>query len=169
MIREYAPIGLIPAAWAMTFATMIYPGIDTYWIRHMHYFMLIFLTGFTVLSWKQMGKDPVLDIWRKVIGVGIIFTGLGALRFSTNSYSGFLGGLSLVYWFLTPGIALYYSSKEMNEYPGLYEKLGGESIVGFALFSIGVYSDVISLQMIGIIGIAIVQTISIALASKLDS
>lgn len=169
MIRDYAPIALIPAAWVMTFATVIYPGIDTYWIQNMHYFMLLFLTGFTVLSWKQMGSDPVLNIWRKVIGAGIIFTFFGALSFTSEAYSQILGFSSLTYWFLAPGVALYHSSKEMERYSSLYEKLGAESIVGFALFSIGLYSDIISLQMIGIIGVAIVQTISIAIASKIDS
>ncbi|MFO7793693.1 MAG: hypothetical protein R6V35_01840 [Candidatus Nanohaloarchaea archaeon] len=169
MIREYAPIGLIPAAWAMTFATIIYPRISTYWIQHMHYFMILFLAGFTVLSWKEMESNPVLDIWRKVIGAGILFTGLGALSFTVSSYSQILSFTSLAYWFLAPGIALYYSSKYMDEYSGLYEKLGGESVVGFAIFVLGLYSEVISLQIIGIAGIAVVQTYSILIASKLDS
>ena len=169
MIREYAPIGLIPAAWAMTFATMIYPGIDTYWIQHMHYFMILFLAGFTVLSWKEMESDPVLDIWRKVIAAGTLFTGLGALSFTLNSYSEILGFSSLAYWFLAPGIALYYSAKHMDSYSGLYEKLGGESMVSFAIIVLGLYSEVISLQIIGIAGIAVAQTYSILIASKLDS
>jgi hypothetical protein len=169
MIREYAPIALIPAAWAMVFATMIYPGISNYWIQHMHYFMLIFLAGFTALSWKEMESDPVLDIWRKVIGAGVVFTGLGALSFTSSSYSQILGFSSLAYWFLAPGIALYYSSKRMNQYSGLYEKLGGESFVGFTLFILGLYSEVLSLQILGIAGIAVAQTWSIFVASKLDT
>lgn len=169
MIREYAPIALIPAAWAMTFATLIYPGISTYWIQHMHYFMLLFLGGFTVLSWKEMGSDPVLDIWRKVIATGVIFTGLGALSFTVNSYSQILGFSSLAYWFLAPGLALYYSSDHMEEYSDLYRRLGGESVVGFGSFILGLYSEVVSLQIIGIVGIAAVQTWSIVVASKLDS
>lgn len=169
MIREYAPIALIPAAWGMTFATIVYPEISTYWIQHMHYFILLFLGGFTMLSWNQMESDPVLDIWRKVIAAGVIFTGLGALSFTINSYSQILGLSSLAYWFLAPGIALYYSAKRMDQYSGLYEKLGAESIVGFALFVLGIYSDVVLLRIIGIAGIAVVQTWSIVVASKLDS
>jgi hypothetical protein len=169
MIREYAPIGLIPAAWAMTFATLIYPGVSTYWIQHMHYFMILFLGGFTVLSWKEMDSDPVLDIWRKVIAAGVIFTGLGALSFTIDSYSQVLGFSSLAYWFLAPATGLYFSSKHMNQYSGLYEKLGGESFVGFTLFILGLHSDVVSLQILGITGIAVAQTWSIVVASKLDS
>lgn len=169
MIREYAPIGLIPAAWAMVFATLIYPGISPYWIQHMHYFMLLFLTGFTVLSWKEMGSDPVLDIWRKVIGAGVIFTGLGALSFTSNAYIKILAFSSLAYWFIAPGLALYRSAEFMDNYSDLYRKLGGESIVAFMLITLGLYSESLSLQIIGLAGIAIAQTASIVVASKLDS
>ena len=168
MIRQYASIGLIPAAWAMTFATMIYPGISTYWIQHMHYFMILFLGGFTLLSWKEMDSDPVLDIWRKVIAAGVIFTGLGALSFILTESGSLLGFLSLSYWFLAPGIALYYSSEYMEEYSTLYRRLAGESVIGYLLLILGLYSKVISLQVIAIIGIAVVQTASIVVASKLD-
>ena len=169
MIREYAPIALIPAAWAMTFTTMISPEISTYWIQHMHYFMILFLGGFTVLSWKEMKSDPVLDIWRKVIAAGIIFTGLGALSLTISSYSQILSLFSLVYWFLAPGVALYYSSDHMNEYSDLYQRLGGVSVIGLGIFILGLFSEIVSLQIIGIIGIAVVQTWSIVVASKLDS
>ena len=169
MIREYAPIPLIPAAWALTFATLVYPGIDTYWIQHMHYFMVLFLGGFTVLSWKKMGEDSVLDIWRKIIALGTVFTGLGALSFITTDYSSILGYLSFSYWFLAPGIGLYASSRHMNNYSKLYRQLGGESVIGFVLILLGLYTDSLILQIIGIVGIAVVQTISIVTASKLDS
>ena len=168
MIREYAPIGLIPSAWAMTFATMIYPGISTYWIQHMHYFMILFLAGFTVLSWKEMDSDPVLDIWRKVIAAGVIFTGLGTLSFTLNSYSQILSFTTLAYWFLAPGLALYYSAKHMEDYSDLYDKLGIESVIALAVFVLGLYSEALTLQILGIAGIAVVQTISIAIASKID-
>lgn len=168
MIREYAPIGLIPAAWAMTFATMVYPGISTYWIQHMHYFMLLFLAGFTVLSWQEMESDPVLDIWRKVIASGIIFTGLGALSFTLTSYSQILGLSSLAYWFLAPGVALYYSAKHMEDYSILYERFGVISIIAFAVFGLGLYIEIVPLQILGIVGITGLQTMSIIIASKLD-
>lgn len=169
MIRDYAPVGLIPAAWAVTFATLIFPNISNYWIQHMLYFMILFLAGFTVLSWKEMESDPVLDIWRKIIATGVIFTAFGALSFTLNSYSQILGFSSIAYWFLAPGIALYYSAKHMENYSDLYEKLGVESFIACAVFVLGVYSEVLSLQILGIVGIAVAQTISIAVASKLDS
>ena len=168
MIREYAPIALIPAAWAMTFATMIYPGLDTYWIQHMHYFMILFLAGFTALSWNEMKKDPVLEIWRNVIGLGVLFTGLGALSFTLTNYSSVLGFLSLSYWFLAPGAALYYSAEYMDRYSKLYRRLAENSVVVYALLVLGLYTEVVSLQIIALAGIAVVQTTSIVTASKLD-
>jgi hypothetical protein len=174
VIRENAPIALIPAAWAVTFGTMIYPGIDTYWIQHMHYFILLFLSGFTVLSWKEMGKDHVLDIWRKVIGAGIIFTGMGALSFTLTEYSFLLGLSSISYWFLAPGIALFYSSKQMKKYSGLYGKLGSLSITAFVLFILGIYTfgpikEFNIILTTALASIALIQTASIITASKLDS
>jgi hypothetical protein len=70
----------------MTFLTVVEPGIDTYWIRHLNYFMVLFLTGFTVLSWKKMSNNSVLNIWRAVIALGSVFTFAGALSFSLNDY-----------------------------------------------------------------------------------
>jgi len=167
MIREYAPIGLIPAAWAMTFATMIYPGLDTYWIQHMHYFVIFFLSGFIVLSWKEM-DSLVLGIWRKVIAAGIMFTGFGALSFTFEPYSSVLGFLSLSYWFLAPGAALYYSSKHMDRYSRLYWRLAGKSAIAYVILILGLYTEITSLQVIAFAGIAVVQIVSIITASKLD-
>jgi hypothetical protein len=168
MIREYAPIALIPAAWVMTFVTMIYPGLDTYWIQHMHYFMIFFLAGFTVLSWRQMGEEPVLDIWRKVIGTGIIFTGFGALSFISNSYTTLLGALSLGYWLLAPGIGCYLSAEEMDEYSREYRGVGYAGINAMLLTSTGIYSTLYSISSLGIALAAVSQTYSIVIAAKLD-
>ncbi|PSH01206.1 MAG: hypothetical protein BRC26_04110 [Nanohaloarchaea archaeon QH_8_44_6] len=151
----------------MTFATMIYPGLDTYWIQHMHYFIILFLSGFTVLSWKEM-ESPVLGIWRKVIAAGIIFTGSGTLSFAFEQYSSVLGFLSLSYWFLAPGAALYYSSKHMDKYSTLYQRLAGKSAISYMILILGLYTELTSLQAVAFTGIAVVQAASIVTASKLD-
>jgi len=167
MIREYAPIALIPAAWIMTFATMIYPGIDTYWIQHMHYFMLLFLAGFTVLSWKEM-DSPVLDIWRKIIAAGVIFTGLGALSFTTSNYSRLLAGASLAYWLLAPGIGCYLSAKEMNEYKKEYRAVGYAGLISLLITFSGILSQTAFVITVGLAFAVISQTYSIFIAAKLD-
>jgi len=167
MIREYAPIALIPAAWIMTFATMVHPGIDTYWIQHMHYFMLLFLTGFTILSWKEM-DSKVLDIWRKIIAAGILFTGLGALSFTNNSYSGLLAGASLAYWLLAPGIGCYLSAKEMNEYKKEYRAVGYAGLISLLITFSGILSQTAFVITVGLAFAVISQTYSIVIAAKLD-
>lgn len=169
MIRDYAPIALIPSAWILTFLTIIHPGISELWVQQMHHFMLIFLIGFTFLSWREMKKDEILDIWRKVIAAGILFTGLGALSFQVRNYAQILAWTSIIYWFVGPATGLYYSSLKMDEYSNLYRKLSGESLVAVALFILGTYSGVVSLQIIGVLGIAAAQTLSILKASELDS
>jgi hypothetical protein len=167
MIREYAPIGLIPAAWIMTFLTMIHPGISTYWIQHMHYFMLLFLTGFTVLSWKQMNSD-VLDIWRKIIAAGILFTGLGALSFTTSTYTGVLAALSLGYWLIAPGIGCYLSAQNMDSYVKEYRGVGYAGIVALMLTFAGVFGGIEAVTASGFAVAAVSQTYSIVIAGKLD-
>jgi len=168
MIREYVPIALIPAAWAITLAMITYPGLETYWIQSMHYLMILFLGGFTALSWKEM-SSPVLVIWRKMIAVGILFTGLGALSFSFTGFSYFLKFLSLSYWFLAPSVALYYSSEYMDKCSMLYRRLAYGSAIGYVILILGIYADVISLQMIAFAGVAVIQTMSIVTASRLDN
>ncbi len=169
MIRDRGPILLIPAAWMLTFATIIYPGVDPYWIRHMHYFMVLFLTGFSLLSWQEMGRDEVLDIWRKVIAAGAVFTLLGALSFSVPNYSSVLAWSSVIYWFLGPGIGLYLSAEHMDQYSDIYRKLGLESGVSFIAFAIGITMSMDILTGLSIAGIAVSQTASMVLAARLDS
>lgn len=168
MIREYGPIALIPSAWLMTFATMIYPSLDVYWIQHMHYFMLVFLTGFTIFSWKEMGENPVLDVWRNVIGAGILFTSFGALSFHTTSYMNLLAGLSLGYWLLAPGIGCYFSAKEMTSYKESYKRVGFSGIISAILVSTVILTGSNIVVSLGFALAAISQTYSILIAAKLD-
>lgn len=167
MIREYAPIGLIPAAWIMTFLTMIYPEISTYWIQHMHYFMLLFLGAFTVLSWKQMSSD-VLYIWRKIIAAGILFTGFGALSFTTSSYTSVLTALSLGYWLIAPGIGCYLSAQKMDSYVKEYRGVGYAGIVALLLAFAGIFGGLEVVTALGFAVAAVSQTYSIVIAGKLD-
>lgn len=168
MIREYAPIGLIPAAWAMTFLTMVYPKIDSYWIRHMHYFMLLFLTGFTLLSWRRMGEDRVLDIWRKVIAAGVLFTGLGVLSFTVESYSQVTSGLSLGYWLVAPGLGCYLSSRPMDAHSRAYRAVGYLGVTALILSFAGLAAGLDAVTSLGFSVAAGSQSYSILIAAKMD-
>ena len=167
MIREYAPIPLIPAAWVMTFATMVYPGISPYWIEHMHYFMVLFLAGFTVLSWSDM-DSPVLDIWRKIIGAGILFTGFGAASFTLTSYSTVLSGFSLAYWLVAPGIGCYLSARHMDEYVEEYKGIGYAGVTSLLLVLTGLASGIGAGLVAGFALAAVSQTYSIIIAARMD-
>lgn len=166
MIRDRGPILLIPAAWALTFLTMVME-FDPYWIRHMHYFMVLFLAGFTVLSWKEMER-PVLDIWRNIIAAGIIFTGLGALSFSISEYSQLLAGASLAYWFVAPGIGLILSAREMDEYSERYRQLGAASIIALPIFALEIFLTAEIIYTLAFLIAAVSQAWSMLIASKLD-
>ena len=168
MIREYAPVGLIPAAWVMTFLTVIEPGIDTYWIRHMHYFMVLFLAGFTVLSWKKMSNNSVLNIWRNVIALGTVFTFAGALSFSLNDYKTALSSLSLGYWLIAPGAGVYLSSRKMDNYVKEYKAIGASGLLCLTFAAAGVITSSDLALGAGFIIAALSQTYSIVLAAKMD-
>ena len=168
MIREYAPIGLIPAAWIMSFLTMVYPGIDSYWIRHMHYFMIVFLAGFTLLSWRTMGEDSVLRIWRAVIAVGVLSTGLGASSFAVESYSQVLSGLSLGYWLVAPGVGCYLSSRMMGDYSREYRAVGYVGVTALLLSFAGIAGNLDVVTSLGFSVAAVSQSYSIFVAARMD-
>lgn len=168
MIREYAPIGLIPAAWILTFVTIVGPGVDVYWIQHMHYFMVIFLTGFVILSWKRMGKNKVLDTWRKIIALGAVFTGTGALSFTLQEYQSILASLSLGYWLVTPGIGTYISSKHMDENIKEYQGVFAAGLTSLIIFYTGIASSLDVATGIGLLLAALSQTYSIFIAARMD-
>jgi hypothetical protein len=168
MIREYVPIGLIPAAWVMTFLTMVHPEIDSYWIRHMHYFMLLFLTGFTLLSWRRMGEDRVLDIWRKVIAAGVLFTGLGALSFTVEPYSQVSSGLSLGYWLVAPGLGCYLSARQMGAHSRAYRAVGYVGVTALLLSFAGLTTELDAVISLGLSVAAVSQTYSILIAARMD-
>lgn len=167
MIRDFAPVLLIPAAWILTLAT-IFHGFDVYWIRHMHYFIILFLTGFTVFSWSEMGDNSVLRYWRLVIGGGIVFTFFGALSFSVQSFSNLLAGVSLFYWIAAPGAAFYSSAKLMNRYSRAYKLIAGSSILAGALFLLSSHFNASLFSVFCLLVVLIAQLIGMICAVKLS-
>lgn len=167
MIREYAPIPLIPAAWLLTFSTVVYPGLSTYWIRHMHYFMLIFLGLFAVLSWREM-DEPVMKTWRNIIAAGFFFTALGTAGFHINNYQNFLFLAALKYWFIAPVYGFEVTSRNLDKYSDEYRYLRDLGAVFALIFIAGLYVKTDLIIGAAFIGTALVQAASILMASKLD-
>ncbi len=168
MIREYAPIGLIPAAWAVTFWTVVYPGLETYWIEHMHYFITGFLGLFILISWNEMSSGA-LKTWRNIILLGIFATGAGALSFNLEFYPHVLASISVFYWLAAPGIASYYMSEDMGSYSKGYRFVGYAGITSLLLYLQGYILGSEIFKASAIIIAAVSQSYSILVASKLDS
>lgn len=167
MIRELGPVVLIPAAWTLTFLTAVYPGVDTYWIEHMHYFMILFLAGFTVTSWRQMDR-AVLSTWRWVIAIGLVPTVAGAVSFSFDTFDGVLAGFALLYWLVAPGIAAHYTSDRMAGYGTQYRAVGYAGVTAGLLYSLGILLGSDPFRVLGIATALVSQTYAMVVAARLD-
>lgn len=167
MIRELGPIVLIPAAWVLAVLTVVYPEVDTYWIEHMHYFMVLFLAGFTLTSWEKM-DTAVLKTWRWIIAVGVFATAAGAVSFHVDSFDQVLASLSLLYWLVAPGVAAYYTKGQMDEYEEEYKIVGYAGVIALSVYLIGITIDGNLLKVLGIGTALVSQTYSIIVAARLD-
>jgi len=167
VIREFGPVLLIPAAWGLTALTVVY-GVDPYWIKHMHYFMMLFLAGFVVTSWTEMDSE-VLGVWRWVIAVGLVPTVAGAASFLVDPFEGVLAGSSLLYWLVAPGIAAYVTSTRMGGYERPYRLVGYAGVAALVLYAAGFAIDSDPVRLLGIIAAVVSQTYSIVVAARLDS
>lgn len=167
MIREYGPIPLIPAAWILTFLTVVYPGVDPYWIKHMHLFMLAFLAFFALFSWNEM-QGKVMRTWRNVIATGFFFTAIATAGFYLNHYREILSFTGIIYWFTAPAHGFKVTSENIDDYSDFYRYLGFLSIPATFLFALGYSMNMVNLMGAGFVMIAVLQLASIVLASKMD-
>lgn len=166
MIREFGPVVLIPAAWTLTALTVVY-DVDPYWIEHMHYFMVLFLAGFVLTSWREMDGE-VLGVWRWVIAVGLVPTVAGAASFLVDPFEQALAGSSLLYWLVAPGVAAYVTSDRMGGYERPYRLVGYAGVAALLLYASGHLVDADPLRLLGIAAAVVSQTYSIVVAARLD-
>ena len=167
MVKDYLPILLIPAAWVLSFLTIVYPRISSYWIEHMHYFMLIFLTVFAILGWRRLSEEEVISTWRNIIVAGIPFTVIGTAAFLMPQYSSILGGTAIAYWIAAPGIGFYLTADSM-EGGQIYRKLAIASLISAVIFVTGALMNMPYIMGTSFVIVAIAQTISILKASRMD-
>ncbi len=167
MIRQYGPIVLIPAAWLVSLGT-IFLSLPVYWVENMYYVMSVFLIGFIYFSWRQMVKDPVLNIWRKIIAAGILFTLIGVLSFHTAFYSDLMASISMLYWVIAPGLGCYTSATHMQKYSDIYRGIGLASVFSFLAVAGGIISGFEFFLGAGIVLAALIQSLSIFIAAKMD-
>lgn len=161
MIRERAPIVLIPAAWALTGYTVLTEA-SPYWIRGMNLFITAFLAVFAASSWRKMSSG-VLRIWRTVIAAGAAATAIGTLQFyGFNRFA----WVSVTYWFMMPGVALIMTSEQTEK--EIYRWQGYTSIAAYAPFAAGILRGNEALTALGILLVAASQAWSMYTTSKID-
>lgn len=168
MIRDYLPIPLIPAAWVLTFATLVYPGLDTYWIQHMNIFITGFLLVFGALSWRKMSGDEVLEVWRNIIAAGFLFTAIGTAGFYISGYEQLMFGSSILYWFLAPAAGFKITAELVEKYEKEYLYMAWSSLAAAIVFLAGYAAGNQVLMATGLVAVASIQTASIVTASRMD-
>ena len=129
-------------------------------------FLLVVLFG--AASWKAM-EGEVLSVWRNIIALGVIFTGLGTLGFYTDSGQSLLFGSSLLYWFLAPGAGFKITSELIDEKQEVYRDLAIRTLPTTGLFLLGYVSGNSLILGTALMFIAVIQTWSIVIASRMDN
>jgi len=128
MLREHAPVVLIPAAWLTAFATVTgRAGMDALMMAHL--VMVIALVLFLVSGWRAMDADPVLRTWRGIILGGILPTAAGYLAFTTPVCA-CLADVSVGYWMLAPAIGLMVTGAYDRHHSQTYDLAAMLSAVG---------------------------------------
>ena len=133
----------------------------------MHLFMLVFLGFFAALSWKQM-QDKVMRTWRNIIAAGFFFTAAGTAGFYLPEYQTVLSLITLLYWVVAPAFGFYTTSEEVERYADLYRYLGFLSAIPVILFAAGFLLENNLALGASFISVALIQTTSILIASKMD-
>lgn len=168
MIREYAPMPLIPAAWAMTFLTVVYPGIDQYWIRHMHLFMVVFLGFFAVASWKQMDSG-VMKTWRNIIAMGFIFTLIPLSGFYIEALPETVFSAGILYWILAPAYGFRETASESENFSDYYRYLYILTVIPVITFLAAILTANPVMTGVSFVMTGLIQASSFVMASYMDS
>lgn len=106
-LRETAPAGLVPLAWAFTEAAHLgLVSSDAVLVAHL--VMVVLLVAFVWFSWDDM-REGVLRAWRLVVLVGIPITVAGAVGLLLSPPVEALLAVSLVGWMVVPAPALWYT------------------------------------------------------------
>jgi len=110
-VRETAPAGLVPLAWA--FAIAAHRGVvGERPVLIAHAVMVVLLVAFVVFSWGDM-REGVLRAWRLVIlaGIPVTLAGVAGALASPPAAAPLLAA-SVVGWALLPAPALWYTGGE---------------------------------------------------------
>ncbi|MFB6214145.1 MAG: hypothetical protein ABEJ07_06320 [Candidatus Nanohaloarchaea archaeon] len=130
----------------------------------MHIFMTLFLGLFVATSWREM-EVAVLNTWRWVIAGGFVPTLLAT--YGLMEGVSFLHVLSLSYWLLVPGLAMFSNAEELVQDSKNFRKLGVSTVPVMGLYGIGLTGNRAALAA-SIFLAMLTQTYGIALAARME-
>lgn len=158
-VREYGPVGLIPAAWLATGSAHAgYLSDQGMLIAHL--VMAGFIAFFAITGWNRMDRGA-FRAWRTILVVGFLITGAGIAGFFVPSGARLLFVTSLVGWMVLPAFGLLYTARELPDAVIVYAGSGGLSLLGAALFLGSLSGAGDSLALVAVFLVAVGQTASI--------
>ena len=134
----------------------------------MHYVMLAVLIGFATLFWQELSDGPVLNVWKKVIALGIPFTEISLIGFYIPEYSSILYLTGVLYWVIAPACAMYLSARELEQ-SGLYRYSSAASSLAALLVVLSYVNGSAGLEVLGYLLAGAVQTAVILDAARMNS
>ena len=162
-LRDLAPAGLVPAAWAAT-ALAHADLLDADGMLVAHLVMAVFIAFFTVTGWNAMATGA-LRAWRTVLLVGFALTLAGIAGFLGPAFESALLATSLLGWMLLPAAGLAYTGGELREARLVYYAGAGLSVFGAALYVVALAVDAGTLVYVALGCVGVGQTAGIVDAS----
>ena len=130
--------------------------------------MLAVLIGFATLFWQELSDGPVLNVWKKVIALGIPFTEISLIGFYIPDYSSILHLTGVLYWVIAPAAAMYLSARKVEQ-SGLYMYSSVASCLAAFLLVISYAAGLTRLEVLGYLLTGAVQTAVILDAARMNS
>ncbi|SFR38353.1 hypothetical protein SAMN04487947_0713 [Halogeometricum rufum] len=156
-VRETAPAGLVPLAWA--FAAAAHTGLlAARAVLIGHVVMATLLFAFAALSWSEMREHPVLRAWLAVIVLGFVVTLVGA--YSLVVESGTLAAVTVFGWMALPTLAFLYTGYVLPDEERSWAYMAGAGLSGVA--AIGFAAGASPLVTLALAGVG--QTLGIVVA-----
>lgn len=156
-VRETAPAGLVPLAWAFAGAAHL-ELLAARPVLIGHVVMTALLVAFAALSYQEMRTHPVLRAWLAVIVLGVGVTALGT--YGVASGRDLFAVLAVGGWMALPGIALGYTGRVLpaDEHAQLYS-------VGAVLCGVGVVLLLVNAVVPALVTVGAGQTLGILVAT----
>ena len=169
-LLKYGPVVLVPAAWTATAAAHFYTVFGAYELMIAHAVMVVLMTVFLAAGWAHLDQK-VLRIWRNLILLGIPAILSGLIGLSVLSSLEVLKAASILYWMISPGVALVLTGRQADIFGRAYILTGISSVLGAIFYIMQFFTPVadLLLVMVSMIAVASGQTFGILLAAYQNS